>query len=251
MSESARISKGDQSEQDAATPLSFIQAVERRFGPIQFDLAAHKGNTKHARYFAPKTITATFDPSKIAQGIFVRQLMRAGAHLDESEAGLAALGGKKGKVSVPNHDAEAAGLDAFAHDWANLSRLYRAPSPGPTGDPERRGLLWLNPEYSEIAPWAERCAREGRKGANIIMLVPASVGANWFRDHVAGTADVSLLLGRLTFVGSTAPYPKDCLVARFHDTAGGTIDLWDWKAGAVRQRWAACATPSAAGKDAA
>lgn len=50
---SARVSSGKDSKQDYATPPEFIKAVERKFGPIQFDLAAHAGNAVHARYFAP------------------------------------------------------------------------------------------------------------------------------------------------------------------------------------------------------
>lgn len=62
---SARVSSGKDSKQDYATPPEFIQAVERKFGPIQFDLAAHAGNAKHARYFAP-----TEDPAAYAVDAF-------------------------------------------------------------------------------------------------------------------------------------------------------------------------------------
>lgn len=64
---SARVSSGKDSRQDYATPLEFIQAVERKFGPIQFDLAAHAGNAKHARYFAP---TESCDPGAFGLDAF-------------------------------------------------------------------------------------------------------------------------------------------------------------------------------------
>ncbi len=41
------------SKQDYATPPEFIEAVERRFGPIAFDLAAHAGNAKAAQWYGP------------------------------------------------------------------------------------------------------------------------------------------------------------------------------------------------------
>lgn len=41
------------SKQDYATPQNFIQAVERRWGHISFDLAAHAKNTKAKRWFGP------------------------------------------------------------------------------------------------------------------------------------------------------------------------------------------------------
>jgi DNA N-6-adenine-methyltransferase (Dam) len=65
---SARISSGKDSRQDYATPPEFIAAVERKFGPIQFDLAAHAGNAKHARYFAPIT-----DPQAYGVDAFAHQ----------------------------------------------------------------------------------------------------------------------------------------------------------------------------------
>lgn len=38
-------------KQDYGTPRAFIRAVERRFGPIVHDLAAHAENAKHASYY--------------------------------------------------------------------------------------------------------------------------------------------------------------------------------------------------------
>lgn len=39
------------SKQDYGTPWEFIHAVEGRFGPIVWDLAAHAGNAKHANFY--------------------------------------------------------------------------------------------------------------------------------------------------------------------------------------------------------
>lgn len=44
------INKG-QSNQDYGTPIPFIQAVEKRFGPISFDLAASEENKKSPLFF--------------------------------------------------------------------------------------------------------------------------------------------------------------------------------------------------------
>ena len=67
------------------------------------------------------------------------------------------------------------------------------------------GLLWLNPPYANIAPWAKRCAEERKQGARIALLVPASVGSEWFAEHVEGHAYVFALRTRLTFVGHNTP----------------------------------------------
>lgn len=91
---------------------------------------------------------------------------------------------------------------------------------------ELRGLLWLNPEFDPIGPWVEKCAKEAALGAKILCLTPASVGSNWFRDFVHKKALVLALNGRITFVGSTDPYPKDLMISAYGFTPG--FDVWKW-----------------------
>lgn len=45
--------KPGKSKQDYATPREFIAAVERRFGPLAWDLAAHEGNHATVPWFGP------------------------------------------------------------------------------------------------------------------------------------------------------------------------------------------------------
>ena len=78
-----------------------------------------------------------------------------------------------------------------------------------------KGNLWLNPPFSNIAPWAEKCAVESAKGARVFLLTPASVGSNWFSNFVHKKATVIFLNGRITFVGSKDTYPKDCILSCF------------------------------------
>lgn len=97
---------------------------------------------------------------------------------------------------------------------------------------EHQGNLWLNPPFSWIEPWASKSRQEGDKGANVFLLVPASVGSKWFRDHVFGKAAVYFLYGRLTFEGQTTPYPKDCMLVHFYKSEGGIYpapQIWDWR----------------------
>lgn len=98
------------------------------------------------------------------------------------------------------------------------------------------GWNWLNPPYSAIGPWVERAYLEARDNrAKTAVLIPASVGANWWRDWVHNKALVLFLNGRLTFVGCTAPYPKDCallLYDPFLVREGMTYyDVWSWARG--------------------
>jgi phage N-6-adenine-methyltransferase len=89
-------------------------------------------------------------------------------------------------------------MDALSRKWA-LDH-------GKWGD----RWAWLNPPYARIAPWVEKAYEETRTHGNVAMLVPASVGANWWDEYVHERAAVFFLSPRLTFVGCTAPYPKDC-----------------------------------------
>ncbi len=150
------------SEQDVGTPRNFIDAVERRFGSIVFDLAASSENTKaQFTYFSPDD-------------------------------------------------------DSLSQDWARIGN----------------GVLWLNPPFSNIAPWAAKCAATSpllNPRAKILLLVPASVGAKWFAEHVHQKAYVLALQGRLTFDGSTAPYPKDLVLAVYGCGLVG-FDVWKWRA---------------------
>jgi phage N-6-adenine-methyltransferase len=90
-------------------------------------------------------------------------------------------------------------------------------------------FMWLNPPYANIAPWAKKCREVTpaliKNGGRIFFLTPASIGANWFVDHVWGTARVVALQGRLSFDGKN-PYPKDLMVSVFGLEPG--FETWDW-----------------------
>ena len=98
---------------------------------------------------------------------------------------------------------------------------------GAYADAHKLRLAWLNPPFADIAPWAEKALNSATpSGLRIIMLTPASVGANWFRDYVHGRADVVALNGRITFEGAPDPYPKDCMLTLFGFEPG--FDVWTW-----------------------
>jgi len=108
------------------------------------------------------------------------------------------------------------GENALEKDWGGpLMNLY------PGAD------VWLNPPFSHIDPWAEKCATTIRVG-RIFLLVPASVGSNWYQAHVHGRAHVVAISPRVTFVGCKDPYPKDLVIAVFGPVRGG-FSTWRWK----------------------
>jgi phage N-6-adenine-methyltransferase len=96
-------------------------------------------------------------------------------------------------------------------------------------------LAFLNPPFGSIAPWAKKCAAQER--LRILFLVPASVGSNWWAQHVHGKADLVLFVRpRLSFDGKNS-FPKDCAVAAYnlheHNTRTAPLRLtryecWNW-----------------------
>jgi phage N-6-adenine-methyltransferase len=90
------------------------------------------------------------------------------------------------------------------------------------------GWNWLNPPFSDLRPWAQKAFEESRQGAHTAMLVPAGVGANWWRDWVHTKARVLLLNGRITFVGHKQPYPKDCVLLLYEACVIPGYEIWTW-----------------------
>ncbi len=149
--------KPGKSRQDFGTPMEFIDAVVKRFGPLAWDLAAHAGNHKCDLYF------------------------------DET-------------------------ANSLRQDWTQL-----------------RGNLWLNPPFGDIGTWARKCAESVNglgHGTKILMLTPASVGSNWFAEHVHHRALVLGVNPRMSFDGKD-PYPKDLMLSVFGVAPG--FDVWRWK----------------------
>lgn len=93
------------------------------------------------------------------------------------------------------------------------------------------GNLWLNPPYKDISPWARKCCLTTHRNPNphqrILLLVPASVGSEWYRDYVEGEAYVLALNPRLSFDGKNS-YPKDCILAVYGNNLTG-FQTWRWK----------------------
>lgn len=89
---------------------------------------------------------------------------------------------------------------------------------------------FCNPPYGDIRPWVEKAYAESQKGAHVAMLVPASVGSNWWADWVHQLSYVTFLNGRITFVGHKSPYPKDLAILLYAPMFGvdGGYGVWDW-----------------------
>ena len=128
-------------------------------------------------------------------------------------------------------DLAATAENAKAPEWYDeIVDSLAASSAWSTDYPD--GNLWLNPPFGNLARWAAKCAREAvlRRGL-IIMLTPASIGTDWFAQHVHDRAMVLGIAPRLAFEGCTDAYPKDLMISVFGMGLRG-FDVWRWKAAA-------------------
>jgi phage N-6-adenine-methyltransferase len=106
----------------------------------------------------------------------------------------------------------------------------------------RLGGRWLNPPFANIAPWAEKCAKHRFDKCFTFLLVPASVGANWYSEHVHMQCLELYLSPRLTFVGSADPYPKDLALFVYGYGISGA-QPWNWRQTLCRHLAAASTDP--------
>lgn len=141
------------------------------------------------------------------------------------------------------------GITRFAHDFAADTENHKAPtwfdeatdalsvpfwelSLKQNGCPvSGQNWGWLNPPYADIGPWAQRCLETKQAGGSIAFLVPAGVGANWFRDYVDGHALVLLLNGRIPFMPDKPKwlYPKDCILCLYAPHIQPGYEVWTWR----------------------
>jgi hypothetical protein len=95
------------------------------------------------------------------------------------------------------------------------------------------GFSWLNPPFADIGVWAEKCLEHVRSSYfnSVAMLVPASIGSEWFRKFAWSLhVRVYALNPRLTFKGCDQPYPKDCMLVLYGaEPVGPEFGVWRWK----------------------
>lgn len=74
------------------------------------------------------------------------------------------------------------------------------------------GNVWLNPPYDNIGPWAAKAWEYSSTGEGIVVaLLPIWPGTAWYQKH-AIHGHMRQLTSRISFVGSTANAPFDCMI---------------------------------------
>ena len=118
---------------------------------------------------------------------------------------------------------------AASPDNAKASRFFTESDDALTQKWPSGGWCWLNPPYANIRPWVQKAWEESRTGVQIVMLIPASVGSNWWMEWVTNKAYITFLNGRITFVGHTTVYPKDCALLLYAPFLEGGSCTWGWR----------------------
>lgn len=118
--------------------------------------------------------------------------------------------------------------DALACDWARELQEFAE--------------VWLNPPFGNVTPWVQRCAETAAAwrahpevtSPRLYLLVPASVGANWWKAYVHKKARVHFLNGRIKFDGKNG-FPKDCALVVYSATETPGYRCWRWLPPRVRR----------------
>lgn len=134
------------------------------------------------------------------------------------------------------------GIEAFDMDLAAKDRAaskglaFISPEQDSLATPWPFGEdLWLNPPFSKITPWVKKAALwhqapEQFYGGSLFMLLPAAVGSEWYRHYVEPYARVYALTPRITYVGETEAYIKDCMILVYGAEADApSFETWRWK----------------------
>lgn len=130
------------------------------------------------------------------------------------------------KFGFPSFDLAASATNYFA---SSDSEYFGVEHNSLTKDwSEFLGLLWLNCPFGNIAPWANKCYQESKKGAHILFLIPASVGSNYWAEFVHDKSRVYFLRPRLCFDGENG-FPKDIVLIEYGPQVHFGYECWRWK----------------------
>lgn len=86
---------------------------------------------------------------------------------------------------------------------------------------EQNGLLqdwngetvFCNPPYArEIGKWVEKAYNENKRGATVVLLIPARTDTRYFHDYIYNQHEIRFIKGRLKFNDGKNPAPFPSMV---------------------------------------
>lgn len=68
----------------------------------------------------------------------------------------------------------------------------------------------MNPPYSQIGAWVEKCYREGTQDNTlVVLLIPSRTDTKYFHNFIYGRSEIRFIKGRVKFGGKgSAPFPS-------------------------------------------
>ncbi len=103
--------------------------------------------------------------------------------------------------------------------------------------PWGHNTVWINPPYSDIAPWLRKAYVESQEGATVVVLIPLDPSTKWWTEWAMRATEIRFLTGaRVQFVPppgvkkTSNPHASAVLIYRPYAT--GTkplIESWRWK----------------------
>lgn len=86
------------------------------------------------------------------------------------------------------------------------------------------GVCWCNPPYgagsAPLSAWVRKAYEESRRGATVVMLIPARTNTNWFHDYCLAIGEVRFVRGRPKFGGADHGLPQPLCVVIFNSQRG-------------------------------
>ena len=99
------------------------------------------------------------------------------------------------------------------------------------------GRVFLNPPFSNIAPWVKRAAVKTRDGKCdlVVAILPCSLDTGWFHEWVLPYAELHFIRGRIQFLdakGKPATSPRHPLFIAAYRKGGLTQQYisYSWRA---------------------
>lgn len=76
------------------------------------------------------------------------------------------------------------------------------------------GVVWCNPPYGiKVGRWVKYAYEQARKGALVVLLIPASTDTRWWHNWVMRAREIRFVKTRIAFVGGgRAPFPSAIVV---------------------------------------